>query len=188
MLVARAIVRVAKESVDRLAVHAAMADEMVKRGVRNPIEVPRTQAELAKARGRLIAADNEERVARVVLDNAIGERTAGKYELADDRTEWRVLGSLPDFVDIALRLRPELAELRGRVDANLGRLEEARGGYFPTLSATASANLRGVGGFGNWFNYDAGLVLTWPIFEGYLYQKTTEATKATKTSAIRSFP
>jgi outer membrane protein TolC len=177
-LIATGIVRVARESVERLEVHAAQAREMVKRGVRPPIEVPRTEAELTKAKVRLIAAQNSERVARFVLDNAIGETTLGRYDIPEDRAGEVVVGDLKDFLAIALEMRPELAEIRGRVDANQGRLDFATGSYWPAFAGTASVNLRGVGGSGNWMNYDAGFMLVWPLFEGNLYKKQAEEARA----------
>jgi outer membrane protein TolC len=136
--------------------------------------VPRTQAALAQARGRLIVAQNDEQVARVVLDNAIGAETSTKYQLVDDRTEWRLGGTLENFLALAMSLRPELAELRGRLGQVEGRLEWARGGYYPALAGTASVNARGTGGAGNFFNYDVGALMVWNIFEGYLYRNQVQ--------------
>jgi outer membrane protein len=177
-LVANALVRVARESVARLEVYAAQANEMVQRGVRPPIEVPRTQAELARARARLILARNDAVVARQVLDNAIGVRTTGRYELVDDRQETRVVATLEELLPIAMDARPEIAEHRGRVLANEGQLETATSQYYPILSGTAGINVRGVGGFGSPMNYDAGMLATWPLFDGYLAKRQADEARA----------
>lgn len=176
-LAARALVQTAQQSVERLTVYAAQAEEMVRAQLRNPIDVPRAQAALASARGRLLTLRNDERVALAVLENAIGARALGRYDLVEDTSDWRVLGSLQAHLAAALRIRPELAELRGRLVAASGRLETARGGYYPSLGGTASVNGRGTGGFGNYFNYDAGLLFVWPLFEGY--RSREEALQAT---------
>ena len=178
VLGAQAIVRIEEESVARLSVHAETALAMVGGGLRTPIEVPRTKAELARAQARLIGARNAVKVARVVLDNAIGERTEGRYRLADARGEAQVAGTLEALLAMGRQHRPELVELRGRRTSTLGRLQWARGNYYPSISASASVNVRGVGGFGNGFNYDAGLVLSWRVFDGYLYRSEVLATKA----------
>ena len=173
-LLASGTVKVAEESVERLAKYAAQAAAMVKQGIRRPIEVSRTQAEVARAQVRLVSARNELAVSRVVLDNAIGVRTEGRLELVPDLTEERFTAALPALLTLALDGRPELAEVKERLQSFRSRLDSVKGNYLPILSATASVNMRGVGGVGNYLNYDAGMLLTWPLFEGNLYKKQEE--------------
>lgn len=170
VLAARAIVGVSAQSVTRLTVYAREAEALVRAKLRAPIDVFRTKAALASARERLIEAQAEEQVARGVLDNALGRRAAAPLEPADDATEWRLATDERALLLLAFHARPELGELRGRLVSMEGRLQAARGGYYPALAGTASVSGRGTGGFGNYFNYDAGALLLWPIFEGYLYR------------------
>jgi outer membrane protein TolC len=178
VLAAERMLRVAEEMVHRLELHATRAREMVLHGLRARIDVARTEAEVARGRLRLIAATNDLQVARVVLDNAIGEPVHDRFELVDETAEERLVGTLDDFLSLARRMRPELRELDGRRASMEGRVETARAGLYPAFAATASVSMRGVGGVGNWPNYDAGLVMAWPVFDGFLYRRQEEEARA----------
>lgn len=180
VLAAGALVRVATESVKRLTVYAAQAREMVARHLRNPIEVPRTQAELARAELTLIQAKNSLQVSKELLDNALGETISGRFDLVDDKSDIKMQLSLDGLLAAALDSRPELRELRGQVLASRGRLRAAEGNvYYPTIFGSVGINLRGVGGVENKLNYDAGLVFAWPIFEGFFFRKQEEEARLT---------
>ena len=179
VLVSRGAVRAAEEAVERLAKYAAQAQEGVKQGLRRPIEVPRTQAELARARVRVVAAQNEVKIAWVQLSNALGEQVEGRFELFNDaNVNDRVDAPVESCLVKAYNARPELAEQRHRIQAMHGRVESTQGNYYPTLSASAAVNLRGTGGVGNYVNFDGAVLLSWPLFEGNLFKKQEEEARA----------
>lgn len=179
VLVSRSAVRVAKEAVERLTKYAAQAQEGVKQGLRRPIEVPRTQAELARARVRVVGAENEEKIAWVQLGNALGEQVEGRFDLFNDASVNDKMNAPVEALLVkAYNVRPELEEQRHRIRAMEGRVESARGNYYPTLSLSATVNLRGTGGVGNYLNFDGAVLLSWPLFEGNLFKKQEEEARA----------
>jgi outer membrane protein len=68
----------------------------------------------------------------------------------------------------ALSARPELAQIEKQREAQEKTLSAVKGGYGPSLSATAGGSYVGVALDGLVPNWDVGLILSWPIFQGGL--------------------
>jgi outer membrane protein len=177
-LVAEGALRIAQESVARVKQHLREVQLKIKQGLRAEVEVYRPQADLARAKVRVVAAQNDLEVARLQLDNAIGERTSGRFDLVPDTSTGRLDASPDRLLSVALRVRPEIGELNYRRESLRGRLDSTRGNYYPALAASAAVNVRGTGGVGNFLNFDMGLMLAWPIFEGNLFKKQEQETYA----------
>jgi outer membrane protein len=78
----------------------------------------------------------------------------------------------------ALAARPELATLDQQRQAQEDTIAAARGGYGPTLSASAGASEAGIDLGGLVPNWYGGVTLTWPIFQGGLTRGQVHAAEA----------
>jgi outer membrane protein len=131
------------------------------------IDVTTAQAELARAKVQLLDAQNLEQTSKVALDNAMGlDADAPDYKLAGVLTYHPLTGDLAAYYATALRLRPDLAEIQNQVLAAGAKISQYRSDLFPTVAAVAGYNALGTTTpAAN--NYDAGIMISWPIFNGF---------------------
>jgi len=148
------------------------------------IDVVTAQAALARAQTDLLEASDERDIARVALNNTMAiDRNAPDYELADVLTYQPVSGSLESFFASAVASRPDLHALEAAARAAGAQIKQARSDYFPSVGATAGYSAMGTG-LPAANNFNAGIVVTWPIFNGFATEHQVEEAKATQ-NAIR---
>jgi outer membrane protein TolC len=110
-------------------------------------------------------------------------RNAPDYELADVLTYKQVSGSLESFFASAIAMRPDLRALEAEARAAGAQVQQARSDYYPSVGATAGYSAMGTGQpAAN--NFNAGIVVVWPIFNGFATEHQVEEAKATQ-NAIR---
>lgn len=144
------------------------------------IDVLTAKAELARAGTELLQASNDKATARVALDNtmAIGPNAAA-YEVTDVLTYQPVTGNIQAYFVTAMKQRPDLMSIEAEARASGAQVAEARSDFFPTLQATAGYSAMGTG-LPAANNFNAGIVVTWPIFNGFLTEHQVEEAKATQ--------
>ncbi|HEY6298624.1 MAG TPA: TolC family protein, partial [Candidatus Binatus sp.] len=148
------------------------------------IDVLTAQAALARANTDLLEVSDERDIARVALNNTMAiDRNAPDYELADVLTYQPVSGSLEAFFASAIASRPDLRALEAEARAAGAQVKQARSDYFPTAGATAGYSALGTG-LPAANNFNAGIVITWPIFNGFATEHQVQEAKATQ-NAIR---
>jgi outer membrane protein len=131
------------------------------------IDVFTAQAELARAKVQLLDARNFEQTGKAALDNAMGlGADAPPYKLAGVLTYHPVTGDPGTYYATALKLRPDLAEIENEARAEGAKITQYRSDFFPTVHAIAGYNALGTG-MPAANNYDAGIMITWPIFNGF---------------------
>jgi outer membrane protein len=162
---------IARESLKRADQHHALAAAGVRTGLKPKIDLSRSDAELAAARLDLIRAQNAVAVCHGALDAAMGW-WPGEYELAPLPAVEEAPEPIPDEAasELAIRARPDLLALGLEEAGAEAQYRAASSGYFPRLLATASASLRGYNEAPKTFNWDVGLVLSVPVFNGFLTQ------------------
>lgn len=137
-------------------------------GLTSEIDVYTAQAEMERAALHLLDARNEVAKAKAALDNAMGlGAEEPDYELAQILTPSDVTGSAKDYFEAAVRLRPDLLALQDQALAAGARITEYRSDLFPTVNAAAGYNVVG-SGLPGVNNYNIGVVIDWPIFNGLL--------------------
>jgi outer membrane protein len=148
------------------------------------IDVLTAQAALARAQSDLIEVSDERDFARVALNNAMAlDRNAPDYELADVLTYQPVSGGLESFFTTAIASRPDLRALEAAARAAGAQIKQARSDYFPSVGATAGYSAMGTG-LPAANNFNVGLMVTWPIFNGFSTTHHVEEAKATQ-NAVR---
>jgi outer membrane protein len=79
----------------------------------------------------------------------------------------KITGSPGDYFQIALKDRPDLSMFEEDARAEGAKIVQYRSDYFPTVTATAGYNAMGTG-LPAANNFDVGIVISWPIFNGFL--------------------
>ena len=148
------------------------------------IDVLMARSALMRAQADLLEATDQQDVARVALDNTMAiSRNAPNYELADVLTYQPVSGNLESFFTSAIATRPDLHALEAQARAAGAQIQQARSDYFPSVEATAGYSSMGTG-LPAANNFDAGIVVVWPIFNGFETKHQVEELKANQ-NAIR---
>ncbi len=145
--------------------HAAQVKAQA--GLVPQIDVYTAQAELARAKVLRLDARNAEQIAKVALDNSMAlGRSAPEYKLADVLSYQPVTGDLATYYNAAVQSRPDLQMLEEAARAEGARISEFRSDYFPNMHAVAGYNALGTG-LPAANNFDAGIMISWPIFNGF---------------------
>lgn len=175
---AKAVLVASQDAYDRSRVHRDLAQAGVASGLRSPIELTRAEADLQRFDIGRIRAQGGVEIAESVLAAAIGA-PALRVDASADTPLPQDLPSVSDALQRATAHDPHLLALVARLKAQelttravrselrpnillTGTLSTRAGGADPTSgdSADYSGLLPTVP------NWDAGLVLSWPIFDG----------------------
>ncbi len=168
LLQAQRLIAVYEKAVEQRQYHLHEAQVKANAGLRPQLDTYVTEAELERAQLNLVDARNDDEDAKVGLDNALGlSDSAPAYEPADILTYYPVTDSLQSLLDTALRSRPDLTALQDQAKAMGARIVEYQSDYYPTVNAVGGYSALGTGTpAAN--NFNAGIVITWPIFNSFL--------------------
>jgi outer membrane protein len=168
LLAAKQLVGVYEEAITQRQEQTHEAKVRSGAGLAPAIDVYTAQAQLARAQTQLLAERNTVATAKAALDNAMGLGVEEPdYELAQTLGPGEVVGSAQEYIAAAMKLRPDMLEVQDQARAAGARVREYRSDLFPTASAVAGYNIVGTGLPGS-NNYNVGLVINWPIFNGML--------------------
>jgi outer membrane protein len=163
---------VAVESVKQFQQHLDQAQGFYGVGTKSKIDVTKAEVDLSNARLNLIKAENQVRLSRVTLNNAMGISDVQDYNLEDNLfyTKYGLL--FEEALSKVYNQRPDLQSLIKRKEAAKSSIDLARKGYFPVLSGNAnyaySGNNSSVGtGFPLNNNWNYGVSISIPIFSGF---------------------
>jgi len=165
----RALVRVAEESLANQDRHLAQIEAFVGAGTRPVIDLAQARADRANALVQLVGAQTAYDAAKARLDRAMGLREPGEpYDVADD--------ALPpvdgedrapdDLLSGALEARPEAAAIAQDIRAGEERARAILGRWGPTIGVSTSLTEVGTALDDLAWNWNIGVTLTWPLFEG----------------------
>lgn len=169
VLQAEKLVRVYEEAVEQRNFHLHEAQVKTRANLRPQLDVYVTEAEVERAQLHLVDARNAKANAKVALDNALGlSETAPNYRPADS-LKYSPIGraSLQPLLKQAFQSRPDLKMLESEAHAMGAQVAEFRSDYLPTVSAVAGYSDMGTG-LPAANNFNAGIVITWPIFNSFL--------------------
>ena len=168
LLAARQLVAVYEEAITQRQEQLHEAKVKSAAALTPEIDVYTAQAQLARAETQLLAERNEVAKAKAALDNAMGlGAQEPDYELAQTLGASEVVGTAEEYIRVAMKLRPDLLALEDQARAAGAKMSEYRSDLFPTVNAAAGYNVVGSGLPGA-NNYNIGLVISWPIFNGML--------------------
>jgi outer membrane protein len=163
-----ALVAVAEQTVANLRRHLDQTQAFVGAGTRPDIDLYQSRADLAAATVQLINANSNYSQSRAQLNQAMGVEGPIDFDVADEG-----LGPTPGedaptgaLVAEAMEARPEVASLANQVHAQALTLESVRGQYGPSIAAVAGANEGGDAWDRQSWNAQAGVALTWFLYQG----------------------
>ncbi len=166
VLATRANAKVFQKAVEEREEHVHEARLMAQAELKPQIDVYTTQAQLSRSQLDLIRAQNANADARVALDNAMGlSENPVQYRIADQLSWNPINTTLPQLLSDALALRPDLQMMVHQAQAAGAQVKIYRSDYFPTLQGAADYETTGTS-LPAANNFDVGVVLTWPIFNG----------------------
>jgi outer membrane protein len=171
------LIRVYEKAVEQRRYHLHEAEVKANAGLRPQIDVYVMRAEVERAQLDLTDARNAHADAKVALDNALGlSDRAPDYHLAEVATYSPISDTLTALVQTAMQQRPDLKAIQDEANAMGARIDEFASDYYPTVNAVA-----GYAGMGTGLpvvnNFNAGIVISWPIFNSFL---TTDQVAETK--------
>ena len=167
LLAAKQLVTVYDQAIEQRQAHLHQAQVMAKADLRPYLDVSVTQADLSRSEMNKIQAANGVDDSKVALDAAMGlAGQAPPYEVVGTLSYEPVTETLDGLQATAMRLRPDLQALFDEARAAGAQITEAKSDYFPTANAEAGyiAMSTGLPAANNYF---AGLVITWPLFNGF---------------------
>lgn len=157
---------VAADSVRMFEQHLAQAKAFLDAGKKPRFDVTKAEVDLSNARLELIKAENNLRVARVVLSGSMGVPYAREYSIVDTLGFQKYYVTLDESVTRAYLARPDLKSLVAQKQAALEAIRLARRQYLPDLSGNATYQQANED-FPLKEGWNFGVVLTLPIFNGF---------------------
>jgi outer membrane protein len=164
------LVDVARETLDDQNKHLLQVQGMVLAGTQPPIALAQQKAAVANATVQLITSQNGYETSKAQLNQAAGIAGGTDYDVSDHDLEPVADEDQPleTLVAKALVTRPELSVLAKQRQAAEATLSSARGTYGPSVAASAGVTDVGVKLDQLVPNWNAGVGVTWPVFQGGL--------------------
>jgi outer membrane protein len=174
------LVKVAQETLSDQDKHLVQVQAYVAVGTQPEVALAQQKAAVASARVALITAQNNYETSKAQLNQAAGIVGGTEYDVSDEE-----IGPIEDedqpldvLASKAIAARPELLALQKQRVAAQESLSSARGAYGPTLSATGAVTESGIALDGLVPNWNVGLLLNWPIFQGGLTKASVRLAQA----------
>jgi outer membrane protein len=181
VLAAKGIVRASDEAYDRSKVHRDLAKRGVDSGLRSPIELTRAEADLARFDVDRVRSRGGLAIAQTVLGAAIGAPDIA-VDTSEDAPAPGDMPALPDALQRAQAHDPAMAaaiaDLKAaeqktravgaelRPDILLTGTLTGRAGGAPATGGVATP--QGDGFLPSVPNWDVGVILSWPLFDGVI--------------------
>jgi outer membrane protein len=169
---------VAADVIKQMQLHVDQAKGFYAVGTNAKIDVIKAEVDLSNAQLSLINAENALKIAWVTLNNAMGTPDAPEYTIEDNLSFQKYAITLEEATAHAFENRPDLKSIIARRQAAEENVSFARSGYYPSLSGNANYNWIGDTPSSLEHGWSAGVVLTVPLFSGFLTQQQVAEAKA----------
>ena len=169
-LAQQSLVQVAQETLENEKRRLSLVQAQVQVGTRPEIDQLQQRTAVANAQVQLIQARNNAATSRALLNQAMGVEGSSDYSVQEEvvavvRGEAEPVSTL---VDSAFTQRPDLAAADHQLRAQEYQLSATRGGFFPSLAASATATESGTSFDTLGWGLNAQVGLSWPLFQGGL--------------------
>lgn len=165
------------EIVKQYTEHLDIAIGMFNVGLKPKFDVTKAGVDLSNAKLNLIKTENSVKLARVNLNNAMGQPNAPDYKIMDMLAFKRYELTLSDALNKAFINRPDLRSAAIRQKAAEKGVDLAKKGYLPAVTGNASYTKAGdnLSPDNSW---NVGAAITFPIFSGFLTKHQVEEAQA----------
>ncbi|HEY3816262.1 MAG TPA: TolC family protein [Polyangiaceae bacterium] len=192
VLAAKAVIVASDQAYERSRVHRDLAKRGVDSGLRSPIELTRAEADLARFDVGRIKARGGLALAQSVFAAAIGAPDPA-VDTSAEAPQHTDMPTMAQAVQLVEARDPVLAQAVAQLKASEQRTRAVGAELRPDLSLTATVTGRAGGappssttqptpGGGGWVpdvpNWDLGLVLSWPLFDGTIAARRDAARAA----------
>ena len=172
---AQSVTRVAKQTVAERQVFLDQVSMMASNQLRSELDVSFARVNVEDSKLLLSKAQNDVQASFAQLANLMGLREQKTYQLVEEPLPTELSTNISDFVQLALRARPDLLSLRNSQEAAFKFSRAERALRYPVISAVGSAGVVPIGNSTLGDNYAAGgLILTVPLYAGGLYSARQE--------------
>jgi len=165
---ARALLKVAEETLANQEAHLRQIQGYVEAGTRPEIDLAQVRTDRANAKVQLINQQVAYDTGKALLNQAMGVDRGTDYEVVDPPVG-EIAGEdsgIDELLPLALKARPDLLALSRQIDAQELTTGSIKGGYAPSLNASAGLSESGPElDRLNW-GFRALLSLNWQIFGG----------------------
>ena len=188
----RAEIKVIDEQLATLQQHLEDTQKREETGSSTHLDVLTTQVRLASVKSLRIDAEGQYAKQRIALKELMGLADAEDFDIQGDFSLAPSPGDAKAVLETAISQRPDIAQsLSAEKQAQLA-LSLAKLGHMPTISTEAQAGIKnGVLTFTNTdvdallFNWDFGLMVSVPVFDGLLTERRSAEADA-RLAAARS--
>lgn len=186
LLEAKRLIAVYQKALEQRQYHLHEAQVKANAGLRPQLDTYVTEAEVERAQLHLVDARNDDQDAKVALENALGlSDSAPAFEPADILTYYPINDSLQRLLDAAFQTRPDLTALQDQAKAMGAKIVEYQSDYYPTVNAVGGYSAVGTG-IPAANNFNAGIVVTWPIFNSFLTRDQIAETRFRQHAILRA--
>lgn len=169
---------VAQDTVKQFQLHLDQAKGFYEVGTRPKFDVTKAEVDLSNAKLNLIKVENNVKIAKVTLNNAMGVPDAPDYIIEDNLAFQKYEVTLAQVIETAYKNRPDLQSVIAKRMSLERTVDLAKTGYYPVLTGNAAYNRSDTVFFPNGEGWSAGVALTFPIFSGFLTKYQVEEAKA----------
>jgi outer membrane protein TolC len=161
---------VAADVIKQFELHLEQAKGFYEVGTKAKIDVIKAEVDMSNAKLNLINAENAFKIAWVTLKNAMGVPDApeGTYTIEETLSFQKYEITVEDAIARAFMNRPDFKSVTATRQAAETNISFARSGYYPVLSGNANYNWTGESASTMDHGWSAGVVLTVPLFNGFL--------------------
>ena len=164
----KALVGVARETVDNQKRHLEQIEGFVKAGTHPEIDLAQARTNYANARVQFITAENNYEAGKAQLNQAMGVEGETDFDVSDDTIPAlsEEQNPLDTLVDSSIKARPEFLAMEKQIRAQELTLRASWGGYGPALGVSTSLTDGGVDISKLAWNWNLSATATWNLFSG----------------------
>jgi outer membrane protein len=184
---ARALVKVADETLRNQELHLRQIQGFVEAGTRPEIDLAQARTDRANARVQLINAQVAYDADKALLNQAMGVERGTDYEIAEPSSEPTAGedGTTDGLLAIALGARPDLLSLARQIEAQELTTGALKGAYAPSFGLSGGVSESGPALDELSWGWSARLSLSWQIFGGGITRQQVREARAA-TAALRA--
>ena len=177
VLRAQSVLTVSQQTVTARQLVSDQVTELARNSLKSQLDVSFANVNLAQAKIQLSAAQNDLSSATAQLATVLGIPSQTRFALEDEPMPAPLETVADNYIQQAIRQRPELANLRLEVNAGEQTLRAERALSYPTIGAIGTAGFVPAGETAVPGRYGAvGINVNVPVFNGGLYKaRRTEA-------------